>query len=78
MMRHWSDRCSNFLFQPVAPDKEAMAQEQRDILDAQQAYFMLRIEERRRKPGDDMISAMVQRKPAVKSSRTWKYLLPAT
>ena len=60
LMRHWSDRCSNFLFQPVAPDKEAMAQEQRDILDAQQAYFMPRIEERRRKPGDDMISAMVQ------------------
>lgn len=59
-MRHWSDRCSNFLFQPVAPDKEAMAQEQRDILDAQQAYFMPRIEERRRQPGDDMISAMVQ------------------
>ena len=59
MMRHWSDRCSNFLFQPVAPDKEAMAQEQRDILDAQQAYFMPRIEERRRKPGEDMISAMV-------------------
>ena len=43
-MRHWSDRCSNFLFQPVAPDKEAMAQEQRDILDAQQAYFMPLIE----------------------------------
>jgi cytochrome P450 len=60
LMRHWSDRCSNFLFQPVAPDKEAMAQEQRDILDAQQAYFMPRIEERRRKPGDDMISSMVQ------------------
>src|SRR6188768_481196 len=38
MMRHWSDRCSNFLFQPVAPDKEALAQEQRDILDAQQNY----------------------------------------
>lgn len=60
MMRHWSDRCSNFLFQPVAPDKEAMAQEQRDILDQQQAYFMPRIEERRRNPGDDMISAMAQ------------------
>jgi pimeloyl-[acyl-carrier protein] synthase len=60
LMRHWSDRCSNFLFQPVAPDKEAMAQEQREILDAQQAYFMPRIEERRRKPGDDMISAMAQ------------------
>jgi cytochrome P450 len=60
MMRHWSDRCSNFLFQPVDPDKEAMAKEQRDILDAQQAYFMPRIEERRRKPGDDMITAMVQ------------------
>ena len=26
MMRHWSDRCSNFMFQPVDPDKEAMAQ----------------------------------------------------
>ena len=39
MMRQWSDRCSNFLFQPVAPDKEAMAQEQRDILDAQQKLF---------------------------------------
>ena len=59
MMRHWSDRCSNFLFQPVSPDKEAMAQEQRDILDAQQAYFMPLIEERRRDPGEDMISAMV-------------------
>ena len=60
MMRHWSDRCSNFLFQPVAPDKEAMAQEQRDILDAQQKYFMPVIEARRSKPGADMISAMVQ------------------
>jgi pimeloyl-[acyl-carrier protein] synthase len=30
MMRHWSDRCSNFLFQPVAPDKEAMAQAEVD------------------------------------------------
>jgi cytochrome P450 len=60
MMRHWSDRCSNFLFQPVAPDKEAMALEQRDILDAQQAYFMPLIEQRRRTPGEDMISAMTQ------------------
>jgi pimeloyl-[acyl-carrier protein] synthase len=60
LMRHWSDRCSNFLFQPVAPDKEAMAQEQRDILDAQQAYFMPLIEQRRVAPGDDLISAMVQ------------------
>ena len=60
LMRHWSDRCSNFLFQPVLPDKEAMAQEQRDILDAQQAYFMPLVEARRRKPGEDMISAMVQ------------------
>ena len=50
MMRHWSDRCSNFLFQPVAPDKEAMAQEQRDILDAQQAYFMPRSKTRRETP----------------------------
>jgi pimeloyl-[acyl-carrier protein] synthase len=58
MMRHWSDRCSNFLFQPVAPDKEAMAGEQREILDAQQAYFRPLIEARRRQPGDDMISAM--------------------
>src|SRR6516225_1045043 len=60
LMRHWSDRCSNFLFQPVAPDKEAMAQEQRDILDAQQAYFMPLIGQRRMAPGDDLISAMVQ------------------
>ncbi|MDI1344852.1 MAG: cytochrome P450 [Pseudolabrys sp.] len=60
MMRHWSDRCSNFLFQPFAPDKEALAQEQRDILDAQQEYFMPIIEARRAKPGPDMISAMVQ------------------
>jgi cytochrome P450 len=59
MMRHWSDRCSNFLFQPVAPNKEAMAKEQREILDAQQAYFMPLIEQRRRNPGEDMISAMV-------------------
>ena len=60
LMRHWSDRCSNFLFQPVAPDKEAMAQEQRDILDAQQAYFMPLIEQRRHRSGEDMISAMAQ------------------
>ena len=60
LMRHWSDRCSNFLFQPVSPDKEAMAQEQRTILDAQQAYFMPRIEQRRHDPGEDMISAMAQ------------------
>jgi pimeloyl-[acyl-carrier protein] synthase len=59
-MRHWSDRCSNFLFQPVSPDKEAMAQEQRDILDDQQAYFMPLIEQRRSNPGEDMISSMVQ------------------
>jgi pimeloyl-[acyl-carrier protein] synthase len=58
MMRHWSDRCSNFLFQPVAPDKEAMAKEQREILDTQQAYFMPLIEARRSAPGEDMISAM--------------------
>jgi cytochrome P450 len=60
LMRHWSDRCSNFLFQPVAPDKEAMAQEQRDILDAQQAYFMPLIAQRRHDPREDMISAMAQ------------------
>jgi cytochrome P450 len=60
MLRHWSDRCSNFLFQPVSPDKGAMAQEQREILDAQQAYFMPLIEERRRNPGADMISAMAR------------------
>ena len=78
LMRHWSDRCSNFLFQPVAPDKEAMAQEQRDILDAQQAYFMPRIEERRRNPGDDMISAMVRPMPAAKSSPISKSSRPAT
>jgi cytochrome P450 len=36
-----------------------MAQEQRDILDAQQNYFMPIIEARRSKPGPDMISAMV-------------------
>jgi len=60
MMRHWSDRCSNFLFQPVAPDKDAMAREQREILDAQQAYFMPLIEARRHDPGEDMISAMAQ------------------
>jgi cytochrome P450 len=58
-MRHWSDRCSNFLFQPVNPDREAMAKEQRGILDAQQAHFMPLIEARRCEPGDDMISAMV-------------------
>jgi hypothetical protein len=60
LMRHWSDRCSNFLFQPVNPDRDALAQEQRDILDRQQAYFMPVIEERRRNPRADLISAMVQ------------------
>jgi pimeloyl-[acyl-carrier protein] synthase len=59
-MRHWSDRCSNFLFQPVDPDLEAMAAEQRQILDEQQAYFMPVIEERRRNPRADLISAMVR------------------
>jgi len=60
MMRHWSDRCSNFLFQPVAPDKDALALEQREILDAQQTYFMPLIEQRRRNPAEDMISAMAR------------------
>jgi len=60
MMRHWSDRCSNFLFQPVNPDREAMAEEQRGILDRQQEYFMPAIEERRREPRADLISAMVE------------------
>lgn len=60
MIRHWSDRCSNFLFQPVNPDSEALAQEQRDILDAQQDYLMPIIAQRRQRPRADMISAMVQ------------------
>jgi len=60
MMRHWSDRCSNFLFQPVNPDRDALAEEQRNILDRQQEYFMPVIEERRRNPQADLISAMVQ------------------
>lgn len=60
LIRTWSDRCSNFLFQPVAPEREAMAAEQIAILDAQQAYFGALIRERRAKPGADMISAMVQ------------------
>lgn len=59
-IRHWSDRCSNFLFQPVNPDREAMAAEQAAILDAQEAYFGAFIRERRERPGEDMISAMVQ------------------
>ena len=58
--RTWSDRCSNFLFQPVNPDHEALAAEQKAILDAQEDYFGAFIRERRNKPGDDMISAMVQ------------------
>jgi len=60
LIRTWSDRCSNFLFQPVAPDREAMAAEQKAILDAQQDYFGALIRERRANPGEDMISAMVQ------------------
>ena len=59
-IRTWSDRCSNFLFQPVSPDREAMAAEQKTILDAQEDYFGAFIGERRNNPGDDMISAMVQ------------------
>ena len=59
-IRSWSDRCSNFLFQPVHPDHEALAAEQKAILDAQEDYFGAFIRERRKKPGDDMISAMVQ------------------
>lgn len=60
MLRHWSDRCSNFLFQPVDPDREAIAAEQRAILDAQEAYFMPLIAERRARPRADMLSAMTQ------------------
>ncbi len=60
MLRHWSDRCSNFLFQPVNPDREKLADEQRQILDAQQDYFIPIIRERRARPRADMISAMVQ------------------
>ena len=47
-------------FQPVNPDREAMAAEQKQILDAQEDYFGAFIRERRSRPGDDMISAMVQ------------------
>ena len=60
LIRTWSDRCSNFLFQPVDPDREAMAAEQKEILDAQEDYFGACIRERRANPGADMISAMVQ------------------
>lgn len=59
MIRQWSDRCSNFLFQPVNPDLEAMAAEQRQILDDQQNYLMPFLEERRRNPRADMLSAML-------------------
>jgi cytochrome P450 len=38
--------------------QEAMAKEQREILDARQAYFMPLIEAGRRTPVEDMISAM--------------------
>ena len=60
LIRTWSDRCSNFLFQPVAPDREAMAAEQKAILDAQEEYFGAFVRERRARPAADMISAMVQ------------------
>ena len=59
LIRTWSDRCSNFLFQPVDPDREALAAEQKAILDAQEAYFGACVRERRARPGADMISAMV-------------------
>jgi cytochrome P450 len=58
-IRTWSDRCSNFLFQPVNPDFEALGAEQRAILDAQEDYFARYVAERRVRPGNDMISAMV-------------------
>ncbi len=58
MLRQWSDRCSNFLFQPVNPDSVAIAEEQRAILDAQQEYFMPLIKQHRQSPGADMLSAM--------------------
>ena len=60
MIRHWSDRNSNFLFQPVNPNQEEMGREQLDILDAQEDYFLPIIRERRAHPGADLISAMVQ------------------
>jgi cytochrome P450 len=60
LIRHWSDRNSNFLFQPVAPDHEAMGAEQLANLDAQEDYFLPLIRARREKPGADLISAMVQ------------------
>ncbi|MFN0160869.1 MAG: cytochrome P450 [Burkholderiales bacterium] len=60
LIRHWSDRNSNFLFQPVAPDPEAIGAEQLANLDAQEDYFLPLIRARRESPGDDLISAMVQ------------------
>lgn len=60
LIRHWSDRCSNFLFQPVNPDREEIGREQLAILDAQEDYFMPLIRERRKRPGADLMSAMVQ------------------
>ncbi|MBL8377691.1 MAG: cytochrome P450 [Burkholderiales bacterium] len=60
LIRHWSDRNSNFLFQPVTPDFEAMGAEQLANLDAQEDYFLPLIRARRERPGADLISAMVQ------------------
>lgn len=60
MLRQWSDRNSNFLFQPVNPDQEKMGREQLDILDEQEDYFLPIIRARRERPGADLMSAMVQ------------------
>ena len=56
--------------QPVNPDPEALAAEQRNILDAQEEYFGAFIRERRKRPGEDMISAMVQAE-ALPSMKSW-------
>ena len=55
-MRHWSDRRSNFLFQPSSRQGGDGKRAAR-ILDAQQAFMPL-IEAPRRAPVEDMISAM--------------------
>jgi cytochrome P450 len=56
MMRHWSDRCSNFPFQ-LSSRKRGDGKRAARNLDAQQAYFMPLIDAPHRAPVEDMISA---------------------
>ena len=59
IFKKWASDFSNFVG-AAAPTPEAALQAKRSLLDEAVAYFAVMIEQRRRHPGDDLISALVQ------------------